>query len=552
MGSFLQLPKERMSRLTTVVRASEAVDDYQKQDLLGLLQGKNPFGDYGAQSGEIVGMLKAMKDEMDKDLNGIVSDEEAAAKGFAELKSAKESGIAAASAAIESKTKRSGELAVAVVTTADDIEDTTADMAETESFLANLASSCADKKKDWAERSKLRAEEVAAISETIGVLNDDDSLDIFKKTLALAQSPSMGFLQKRSGVSAGLKARNLLLQASKASSHSMELAVIAQALKSKKADFSKVLAMVDNMVVLLGKEQDDDDAQKSMCDKDFEESAAHKKETEEAIATSAANIAEMSDASATLASEIATLTSEIKALDKAVAEASEQRKDEHADFVVYQSQGNAALQLIEKAKNRMVKFYRPNLYKEAPQRELTDEEKIYASSGRSDMIATDAPQMIAGTTQAVYVQIQAVPPPPPDTWGAYEKKEGKSNGVMALMDMLLKELKDESTEAKHEEETAQKDYERLMSDSQASRADKADSVTSKEAAKADLDVNTENAKEKLTSQEAELMNTDQYIATLHGECDFLVGNYDLRKAARSNEIESLKNAKAVLSGADFA
>merc|ERR1719181_2473608 len=204
----------------------------------------------------------------------------------------------------------------------------------------------------------------------------------------------------------------------------------------------------------------------------------------------------------------------------------------------------------------MVKFYRPNLYKEAPKRELTDEEKILASSGRSDLIATDAPQMIAGTTQTVYVQIHsvaaAVPPPPPDTWGAYQKKEGKSNGVLALMDMLLKELQDEITEATHEEETAQKDYEKLMADSQASRADKAESITSKSAAKADLDVKTEDTKEKKASQEAELMNTEQYIATLHGECDFIVGNYDLRKAARSNEVESLKNAKAVLSGADFA
>jgi chromosome segregation ATPase len=338
----------------------------------------------------------------------------------------------------------------------------------------------------------------------------------------------------------------------KSSTNADALNLIAYALKAKKADFSKVLAMIDNMVTLLGKEQGDDDAQKSMCDKDFEESAEHKKETEEAIASSKANIADMEEQSATLASEVATLQDEIKALDQAVAEATEQRKNEHADFVTYQSQSNAAVQLIEKAKNRMVKFYRPNLYKEAPKRELTDEEKIYASSGRSDMIATDAPQMIAGTTQTVYVQVAAVPAPPPETWGAYEKKEGKSNGVLALMDMLLKELKDENTEATHEEETAQKDYERLMSDSQASRADKADSITSKEKAKADLDVSTENAKEQKTSQEAELMNVNQYIAQLHSTCDFLVQNYDLRKAARSNEIESLKNAKAVLSGADFS
>merc|ERR1719253_2465029 len=365
-----------------------------------------------------------MKDEMDKDLNGIISDEEAAVAGFEELSAAKKSGIAASSSAIESKTQRAGELAVAIVTTADDIEDTTADMKETEAFLANLASSCATKKEEWAARSKTRSEEIAAISETIDVLNDDDALDLFKKTLSLKQGESMGFLQKKSALSASLKARTMVLELAKTSSNQNALSLIAYALKSKKADFSKVLAMIDNMVTLLGKEQRDDDAQKSMCDKDFEESADHKKETEEAIAASSASIAEMDEQSATLASEVATLQDEIKALDKAVAEATEQRKAEHADFVTYQSQSNSAVQLIEKAKNRMVKFYRPNLYKEAPKRELTDEEKIYASSGRSDMIATEASQMIAGTTQSVFVQLAAVPAPPPETWGAYEKKEG--------------------------------------------------------------------------------------------------------------------------------
>lgn len=81
------------------------------------------------------------------------------------------------------------------------------------------------------------------------------------------------------------------------------------------------------------------------------------------------------------------------------------------------------------AKNKLFQFYRPNLHKEAPKRELTDEEKILASSGRSDMIATDAPQMIEGTTQTVYVQLAhgAVPPPPPETWGAYQK-QARANG----------------------------------------------------------------------------------------------------------------------------
>ena len=42
------------------------------------------------------------------------------------------------------------------------------------------------------------------------------------------------------------------------------------------------------------------------------------------------------------------------------------------------------------------------------------------------------------------------------------KKDGKSNGVIALMEMLAKELEDGITESKHDEETAQKDYERNL------------------------------------------------------------------------------------------
>merc|ERR1719353_1428095 len=110
------------------------------------------------------------------------------------------------------------------------------------------------------------------------------------------------------------------------------------------------------------------------------------------------------------------------------------------------------------------------------------------------------------------------------------------------MDMLLKELQDGITEAEHEEETAQKDYERKMSDS----------ITTKEAAKAELDSKIVDTKEKKASLETELTNIKQYLVQLHADCDFLIENYDLRKAARENEVDGLANAKSVLSGANFS
>merc|ERR1719161_3095878 len=330
------------------------------------------------------------------------------------------------------------------MTTADDIEDTTAEMKETEAFLANLASQCALKKKEWAARQKMRSEEISAISEAIKVLNDDDALDLFKKTLSLSQTPKedMGFLQQKTASSNALRAREMVTAlVKKTSPHRAELALIEFGLKSKKFDPSKILAMIDGMVKVLGEEQKDDDATKSYCDKEMSKSEQEKTDTDEAIATSEAAIEEMTEESATLADEIKRLQKEVKDLDKAVAEATEQRKEEHAEFITFQTENNAALQLIEKAKNKLFKFYRPNQYKEAPVKELTEEEKILAASGRSDLIATAAPEMIAGTSiaamqtdgQSWYAQLHqhtaAAPPPPPATWDAYQKKDGKSNGA---------------------------------------------------------------------------------------------------------------------------
>merc|ERR550514_715712 len=93
MGSFMQMSRDHVTRVRTIVESSRDVDSEDAREAcLALLQGKqNPFGDYGAQSGEIVGMLKAMKDEMDGDLNGAVSAEDAAAAAFADLSAAKKS-----------------------------------------------------------------------------------------------------------------------------------------------------------------------------------------------------------------------------------------------------------------------------------------------------------------------------------------------------------------------------------------------------------------------------------------------------------------------------
>merc|ERR1719393_898501 len=291
-----------------------------------------------------MGMLKAMLEEMEGDLAMAKKDEATAATGFEELSAAKASEIASATSAIESKTKRSGEVAVEVVQTQDDMEDTEKEVKETQAFIGDLAKQCAEKKADWAERQKMRAEEISAISEAIKVLNDDDALDLFKKTVPSMVQTGMQFLQRGSPKSSmALRAKTVLVSLmQKSQAHATVFSLLSSALKSKSVDFSKITAQIDGMIEVLGKEQVDDDKQKAFCDEEFTKSSAEKKETEEKLSSLAASIEEMSATVATLKSEIETLSAEIKALDKAVAEATETRKEEHASFLQASAEGSAA------------------------------------------------------------------------------------------------------------------------------------------------------------------------------------------------------------------
>merc|ERR1719446_1236691 len=376
----------------------------------------------------------------------------------------------------------------------------------------------------------------------------------------------MRFLQKDSNLSVARRARHLVVSLMQTSrSNESQLAFLAAALKSKKVDFSKITGMIEGMVGVLEKEQGDDDAQKGFCESELAKAAEEKKATEEKLASLAASIEDMSATVATLKDEISTLQAEIKSLDGAVAEATEQRKAEHAAFLQAQAENQAATQLVEAARNRLFKVYRPNLYKEEARRELTEEERIAVSAGAPDPrdaeeAARDFDRQqnsISGTgiVSPVFAQIRAatnvVPPPPPETFGAYQKKDTKSNGVIGLMDMMVDDLKSDHTEAKHAEETAQKDYERLMSTSQKSREQMAKSITEKESADAEYMEKIENAKTDQASTTDALAKLAEFIAGLHADCDFLLANFDVRKEARTNEVEGLKNAKAVLSGASF-
>jgi len=511
-GAFLQT--SAANTLRNLVEESDSLSDLDRHDVTSFLTNEN------TGSGQILGILKQMEDTMSGTLKDVVAKEDAAVKSYDELIAAKTAEVEALTAAIEEKTVRIGELGVQIVQMKADLSDTQASLIDDKKFAAELEKNCATKEAEWAEVCKTRSEEILALADTIKILNDDDALEMFKKTLP---GSSASFMQVEVSEE-GLRTRALaLLQEAKLGKKSerQRIDFIMLALRGKKMGFEKVLKMIDDMVELMKQEQLDDDAKKEYCEKQFDHADDKKKGLEREESKLEKAIANAKETVATLTEEIAALGEGIVALDKSVAEATDQRREENSDYKTLMVNNQAAKELLEFAKNRLNKFYNPKLYK----------------------------------PPAMFMQIsmhrgKADPGPPPEAPGAHKKQDG--NGVIAMIDTLVKELDTEMTEAEVNEKNAQEEYEEMMADSSAKRAADTKSVADKSAVKADTESLIVAKSETLKSTQKELMATHEYIGQLHGECDWILKFFDVRAEARNGEIDALKKAKAVLSGADFS
>jgi len=550
-GSFLQSPAAKA--LQRIVSTADVASGDQEAVTAFLTQSTS----YAPQSGEIIGILKQMGDTMKASLADETSTEQAAIQAFQGLVAAKGKEVAALTSTIEAKSQQIGELGVALVTMKEDLADTQETQGEDKKFLAELGKSCATKTEEWEERSKTRAEELVALADTIKVLNDDDALELFKKTLPGA---SMSLLQVELGQrsSALAAVRSALRKANAQDRPGLDfLSLVLTGKKSSGgAGFEKIVKMIDNLVSILGKEQADDDDKKEYCAAKFDVTDDRKKALERAIAGEEAAVAAAKEAISTITQEIAALTDGIHALDTSVADATAQRKNENAEYKALIASNTAATQVLGFAKNRLNKFYNPKLYKAAPKVELSAEDRIYSNEGGE--IATIAPSGIAGTGIAVLAQVsqhkqrKSAPSAPPTTWDAYSSKSQENNGVIAMIDLLIKDLTKEITEAETDEKDSQADYQQCMKDAAAKRATDSKALTAKGSSKAELEAELQAHDGQRAAGAKELMATAKYIASLHSECDWLLQYSDVRKAARAGEVESLKQAKAVLSGADYA
>mmetsp|Transcript_78747 Transcript_78747/g.172660 ORF Transcript_78747/g.172660 Transcript_78747/m.172660 type:complete len:690 (-) Transcript_78747:242-2311(-) len=462
---------------------------------------------YAPQSGEIFGILRQMLDTFESNLSASQKEEQANQAAYEELKAAKEAEIKAGQDQISTKT---GELADTDEKNAQakvDTDDTKASLSADEQFLGMLKEKCQMTDKEWEERQKTRQLEMEAVSQALAVLSSDDAHDLFTRTF----NPSLLQLASSTAYSDRRAAASQVLADAAKKAHNPHLATLAYQVKLDA--FTRVKKAIDDMIAQLLKEKDDEIKHKDFCTDEFHQNQlqTEKKDREEQDLT--AKIEDLTMAIEQLAHAIEALKGEIAEMQVQLKRAGEDRELENKDFQTMVADQRETQKLLKTALQVLGDFYNKK-------------------------------------TASLLQRQEPAGPPPPAGFETYKNNAG-SGGVIQLIQQIISDAKAMEAEAIRSEEDAQKAYEDFVKETNASIEAKSKDIVEKSEVKARAEgelVETKEAKEAVILELEQLSN---YNAQLHQSCDFVLKNFDLRQTARDEEIEALRQAKAILSGAKF-
>jgi hypothetical protein len=555
-----------------------------------------PGGDYSAASGEIVGILKNMFDTFKANLADLREAEHRSAENYDNFHALKQTEIATLADGIASRKAAIGDKASSVENNMQTLAMAKGDKAEDEDFLRDLRVECEDKKEQFNERNKIRADEAAAISQAIAILNGDEAFDTFA-----AASQGGVFLQtiSRHNSAAAVTRRAISERIGNfaRSRSSVRLAKIAMLLASGNP-FDKVINEVDKVIVRINNEGQADIDKQDWCTAER--------------ATNNAAVADASTQIATLEGQMGVLTSDMEALQEVIDDTNSDINDmkdaikaqtdsRRAAYLEYSMEMKTLVttsKIVDKAIASLKKFYDWLAKRDGPHtygtdaaspttctankdagggnyKRMPDATKADLEAACSDdvkcsgffkfasgnggwlksVIAPSAEWYDADGKLCVKVYSSpALLQQAPATFGS--SFSGQSSGgamVISLLEGLKAETNQEAEAEAAQEELDQAEFEQFMTDITADKQRAKEQVADAEEMQAlkkqqHVDVGEDRANVAKSKKD-----TEGYLLDIKYECDFINDNIAARNASRIEEINELEFTKnEILNSPEYA
>merc|ERR1719194_125182 len=431
--AFLQVSEKHREAVhkqlkAVVLKHKDVLAPSQRSKILSFLQGPMGNKSYNSRSGDIFGILEQMKETFTTSLKSERSEEATAVSDFEALKAGKMKEINARKQQVMDKTAALSAAKEELAHSKHELGMTKKQLTADEAFLVELGDRCANADKEYAERTKMRATEIAAVSEALSIVMDDSARDLFADTYGV-------FLQTRA-VRKAARAANVLASVAK---KTKSAALLELSNKARRDSFTKVTEMIDTMVADLKKEQEDEYKHQEFCAKELSENEQQQTDTKDHISDLTSEIDESTDKVNTLASEIAELQKQIAEMNVQLKRAGEDRVLANEEFQRTIQDQRATQLILNKVMKRLEKVY------EAP----PPPEANATNATEGEAPAAEAP---AAFLQRGLAHHKEMP-----SFGAYGKND-EGGGVVGLIAEIIREASSLEAEATVAEQGAQNDY----------------------------------------------------------------------------------------------
>jgi DNA repair exonuclease SbcCD ATPase subunit len=499
--------------------ASALMNTKQRKSVAAFVQA--PFtGTYTSQSAEVMGILKEMRDTFSTNLATAVATEKEEKEAYDKYMTVKKEAFKEMEADYEKKQKELGDNDGELASKKSQLAEAEKQKASDEGFLAKLLPMCAEKAKGYEERKLARANEEAAISEAVSILNSDAAFATFGTVDATSKGKTgAAFVQLRSVQrhgSSDMRARNVIKSILQKAVQQSKSARIAKVMADLQADnpFDTVLVEIEKMIKLIAEEAEADKKNLEWCNKERDENEASLSEKE---------------------TEILSLKETIDKLDTTINDPETGLKKQLAD---------TETSLIENKQSQTSETKErteANLAYQADIKNLVDAEQLLTKAIKVLKAYYDE----LSAKLAASLKLMQEDPNAPEAWKGDSEFAGQSQqggDVINMLEYILSESKKEETTAHTEEEKSQADYEDSMTQLKKEEADAEKSLANLHATLAEKEKELLEAREDLKSTTKDKEAIETYLAKIKPGCDFITTNYQLREDNRATEKAALEKA----------
>jgi len=402
-----------------------------------------------------------------------------------------------------------------------DLELTEKAKAEDEKTLADTLATCAANSQEYEGNQVVRAGEIKAIEKAIEILSSEavtGNANTYLPTFVQVRATALA--QLRGDAGAGMEdARRkavAFLQDRARKTGSQYLAVVAEHMEAD--PFVKVKKMIKDLIVKLMEEANAEADGKAYCDTELGTNKMTREDKQAEVEELTAKVEQKTAESAQLSAEIALLADQIAAIQASQAEATKQRGEQKATNAQTVADAKVAQDAVEKATKILKDYY-----------------ASVAGGGAFLQDTNSLAQAMSKAGKAPYTGMQA-----------------STGGIIGMLEVILSDFARLQAETEHSEDSAQTAYDKYMAESTQDMSVKETEKTHNEGRRTDTENLISNLKKELELTQGELDAAIAYYEKLKPGCVDLGLSYEERVKAREEELQSLKEALAILQQQDLA